>query len=211
MKINECGRSMIEMLGVLSIVGILSVGGIAGFSKAMAKYKFDRSLTTYAMFIQDVMKYQKDWNRAYYSVNENAGGQYNLRSLIIQTGLKPDSWKTSGSLYLIDESNAMHFIDARGNNNIEFQYNFGDRQIINNSERNRRCVIIISEIIKPLNNLKYITFWRGNVKFGDTILGRHYCQENAICLDNLTLGEIYDQCTACSRNDSSCGIVYTLN
>ena len=31
------GRSMIEMLGVLAIVGVLSVGGIAGYSKAMEK------------------------------------------------------------------------------------------------------------------------------------------------------------------------------
>lgn len=34
---NSCekGRSMIEMLGVLAIVGVLSVGGIAGYSKAI--------------------------------------------------------------------------------------------------------------------------------------------------------------------------------
>ena len=30
---------MIEMLGVLAIIGVLSVGGIAGFRKAMMKYK----------------------------------------------------------------------------------------------------------------------------------------------------------------------------
>lgn len=39
MKNNETGRSMIEMLGVLAIVGVLSVGGIGGYSKAMNKYK----------------------------------------------------------------------------------------------------------------------------------------------------------------------------
>jgi Tfp pilus assembly protein PilE len=39
MRFNENGRSMIEMLGVLAIVGVLSVGGIAGYSKAMDKYK----------------------------------------------------------------------------------------------------------------------------------------------------------------------------
>ena len=33
------GRSMIEMLGVLAIIGVLSVGGIAGYSKAMTKFK----------------------------------------------------------------------------------------------------------------------------------------------------------------------------
>lgn len=36
---EQTGRSMIEMLGVLAIIGVLSVGGIAGYSKAMAKYK----------------------------------------------------------------------------------------------------------------------------------------------------------------------------
>lgn len=38
----ETGRSMIEMLGVLAIVGVLSVGGITGYSKAMAKFKITK-------------------------------------------------------------------------------------------------------------------------------------------------------------------------
>jgi len=44
MKNNESGRSMIEMLGVLAIIGVLSVGGIAGYSKAMMKYRINKSL-----------------------------------------------------------------------------------------------------------------------------------------------------------------------
>jgi len=35
----QSGRSMIEMLGVLAIVGVLSAGGIAGYSMAMQSYK----------------------------------------------------------------------------------------------------------------------------------------------------------------------------
>ncbi len=31
------GRSMVEMLGVLAIIGVLSVGAVAGYSKAMIK------------------------------------------------------------------------------------------------------------------------------------------------------------------------------
>lgn len=38
-KLNQKGRSMIEMLGVLAIIGILLSGGIAGYSKAMQSYK----------------------------------------------------------------------------------------------------------------------------------------------------------------------------
>ena len=36
---SQTGRSMVEMLGVLAIIGVLSVGGIAGYTMAMNKYK----------------------------------------------------------------------------------------------------------------------------------------------------------------------------
>ncbi len=39
MKKNEYGRSMVEMLGVLAIIGILSVTGIYGYTIAMRKYR----------------------------------------------------------------------------------------------------------------------------------------------------------------------------
>ena len=44
---NCIGRSMIEMLGVLAIIGVLSVGGIAGYSKAMTKFKTNKMIDEY--------------------------------------------------------------------------------------------------------------------------------------------------------------------
>ena len=41
---TQSGRSMVEMLGVLAIIGVLSVGGIAGYSKAMYKHKFNQTM-----------------------------------------------------------------------------------------------------------------------------------------------------------------------
>ena len=38
------GRSMIEMLGVLAIIAVLTVGGIAGYSKAMEKFKVNKTI-----------------------------------------------------------------------------------------------------------------------------------------------------------------------
>ena len=35
----EFGRSMIEMLGVLAIIGVISVGGMAGYGAAVRKYR----------------------------------------------------------------------------------------------------------------------------------------------------------------------------
>mgnify|MGYP000133499422 CR=1 FL=1 len=41
---NEPGRSMVEMLGVLAIIGVLSIGGIAGYTMAMNRYKANQIL-----------------------------------------------------------------------------------------------------------------------------------------------------------------------
>ena len=39
LKRNQLGRSMVEMLGVLAIIGVLSIGGIARYRYAMEKHK----------------------------------------------------------------------------------------------------------------------------------------------------------------------------
>lgn len=54
LKTNENGRSMIEMLGVLAIIGVLSVGGIAGYSKAMNKFKTNKVADNVSMIVANV-------------------------------------------------------------------------------------------------------------------------------------------------------------
>ena len=44
---------MIEMLGVLAIIGVLSVGGIAGYSKAMIKFKTNTLLQQISTIISN--------------------------------------------------------------------------------------------------------------------------------------------------------------
>ncbi len=51
---NENGRSMVEMLGVLAIIGVLSVGGIAGYSKAMNKYKINKTTDQVSMLVANI-------------------------------------------------------------------------------------------------------------------------------------------------------------
>ncbi|MCM1323732.1 MAG: hypothetical protein NC218_06185 [Acetobacter sp.] len=61
MKINEQGRSMIEMLGVLAVVGILSVSGISSFSTAMEKYRMNQSLIQIKSLLDVVYVYARQW------------------------------------------------------------------------------------------------------------------------------------------------------
>ena len=51
---NECGRSMIEMLGVLAIIGVLSAGGLAGYSKAMFKHKINKTVDSVFQTVIDI-------------------------------------------------------------------------------------------------------------------------------------------------------------
>ncbi len=59
------GRSMIEMLGVLAIIGVLSVGGIAGYSKAMMKFKINKTAEQISQIVTNIRTLylqQKDYN-----------------------------------------------------------------------------------------------------------------------------------------------------
>ena len=61
---RDYGRSMIEMLGVLAIIGVLSVGGIAGYSKAMTKFKTNKvidEVITIANNIKTLYANQKNY------------------------------------------------------------------------------------------------------------------------------------------------------
>ena len=65
LKTNETGRSMVEMLGVLAIIGVLSVGGITGYTSAMRSYKANEIVNATSMLYamaasQNVGKGDKD-------------------------------------------------------------------------------------------------------------------------------------------------------
>ena len=82
---------MIEMLGVLAIVGVLSVGGIAGYSKAMQKYKINKMLDDYTMLTTNILEHLD--NLKYVSKNSSAIGMVDI---LQASGIIPPSWN-SGS------------------------------------------------------------------------------------------------------------------
>jgi len=65
-KNEQSGRSMVEMLGVLAIIGVLSVGGIAGYSKAMTKFKITKTMDQVSMTVANI--------RTLYSGQRNYNG-----------------------------------------------------------------------------------------------------------------------------------------
>ena len=85
MKNNENGRSMIEMLGVLAIIGVLSVGGIAGYSKAMMKYKINKTIEQITLIAGNVRSF---FRGNYKDLNNYSTDTY--KKIIKKAKLVPD-------------------------------------------------------------------------------------------------------------------------
>lgn len=63
-SIIQQGRSMIEMLGVLAIIGVLSVGGLVGYSKAMERYRINETINQISHIVintRTLFRNQKDF------------------------------------------------------------------------------------------------------------------------------------------------------
>jgi Tfp pilus assembly protein PilE len=82
-KSNQNGRSMIEMLGVLAIIGVLSVGGIVGYSKAMNKYKTNQVLNGVTHTINNI--------KTLFMAQNNVKGLSTKEAY--QAGVVPDEFK----------------------------------------------------------------------------------------------------------------------
>ena len=51
---NQSGRSMVEMLGVLAVTGVLSIGGITGYNYAMNKHRANQVLQDIRLLYQEI-------------------------------------------------------------------------------------------------------------------------------------------------------------
>ena len=76
-KTDQSGRSMVEMLGVLAIIGVLSVGGISGYSKAMAKFKLTKAQDQITMLLMNIRTAYAT-SPSYSGLNSKIAIEYNL-------------------------------------------------------------------------------------------------------------------------------------
>ena len=74
---DQSGRSMVEMLGVLAIIGVLSVGGISGYSKAMAKFKLVKAQDQITMLLMNIRAAYAT-SPTYSGLTSTVAAEYNL-------------------------------------------------------------------------------------------------------------------------------------
>lgn len=102
---TQMGRSMIEMLGMLAIVGILSVGGLIGYAKAMEHYRVNETINQIRHIVLNV--HNLFYARNSYAELSNSGDYLTVttnpnRLLADKAKLFPESIVNSGYKNLYD-------------------------------------------------------------------------------------------------------------
>ncbi|MCM1324436.1 MAG: hypothetical protein NC218_09935 [Acetobacter sp.] len=205
---NELGRSMIEMLGVLAIVGMLSVGGIAGYSKAMMKYKLNKLTEEYIQFFNDILIYQKDFRQE----QIRQGTRFFFASYLVNAKLVPDKWRTIGGV----------IFDSMGNQFTPFIAETHKRMVLDLKIKNaddaegnaETCRTIMINVVQHYRDVIYSAgLYRGEGNaWGGHFLGTTTCgTQEGICLSDVTIAEIQNICSNCLE-DSGCvlSINFTL-
>ena len=181
------GRSMIEMLGVLAIVGVLTVGGIAGYSKAMEKFKINKALDEYTMLIYGLLQ-DIDYIQ---NLDTKEGNEIWLLDYAEAVGILPNNWhRHNGKITDDTFGNTLH-IFARNNRLVFDIYLQGGSTPL--------CREFYINLIKPLHEVLY--YGRQFGSNGSTFFGDRYCDDSSrICLNSLTLSDIQETCKKCEKS-----------
>ena len=204
------GRSMVEMLGVLAIIGVLSVGAIAGYSKAMMKYKLNKQAEQLNTVFNAVDRNLHSFN----NVKVEAGHGQSITSYFIKMGEIPTEMiKSTSSRYIYDVFNTGIRIDKEyfvySDRTVTvyaaYMYPALSTQSADNLAICQNIVTVAKEHADSLFSLQtYSANDSGNVRafyYGDKD-----CNADN-CIRNLTLNKIYELCT---KHKGNTGTGFTM-
>lgn len=196
---SSTGRSMIEMLGVLAIVGVLSVGGIAGYSKAMEKFKVNKAIDEYSSLIFGILEHLDDL-RPLTCGNADFCG---LASYYQAANLLSGSWTVTDDAHISDSNGNMIFTFVR-NKRIGFDLYLGAATGSSKFPQ-KLCKELFANLVKPLHSSLYHAGIWGNVNGGNYLYGDNICQTDGLkCLRDISLSEINSLCESCADGESCC-------
>ena len=196
----QLGRSMIEMLGVLAIIGVLSVGGIAGYSKAMDMYKLNRLVDQYAYLFRGLVEYRKSL--------VVTGGQTSIKDAVLALDLIPSSWDKNyySSAEVKDETgNRLNLLSRY--NELVFDLTLDASPDFST----QLCENLMQRLFQPMHSvINRIVFFDLNgvnsnlLYFGDTM-----CEAAPnYCLRDMGVATIHQACSYCAiKEDSACFLV----
>ena len=210
-KSLEKGRSMFEMLGVLAIVGVLSVGGIAGYSKAMEKFKLNKAVENYSMLIYGVLEHLDDFKK--------------MQNVDIDTltalNILPANWIHNTNL-IDDFNNSLNlFIRPLGtssgeNNEFILDIYLGgisqseNSVTISQNFSEKMCIELFQNVFLPLHAFAvHAEVYRSSGNYY-SFAGDRYCTFNRVgrkkCMVDVTLEDLNKACNSCGKTNEYCNV-----
>ena len=207
---SQSGRSMIEMLGVLAIIGVLSVGGIVGYSKAMEMWKIDKIVSEFSYLLAGLMEHSEQLTKM---SNQNPAltciGQF-----VQAANLVPESWRFFGSCNFENSigdgvgtytRNGMVAVEFSLGGSSDEYYEPGKRR--NESFSARKCKAMFKDLVQPLHGaLGVVYFIRTGGSGWLDYYGDKVCSGGRKCIKDLTPAEINTVCSSCTKSKEVCNI-----
>ena len=211
------GRSMVEMLGVLAIIGVLSVGAIAGYSKAMMKYKLNQHAVAVNMLINNVLSIKDKlehsgdnstyYNQLLYKTNLLPDGIVYQRNAYDPTTELSDVWFKNKIGVVWSKSKWTNSDGSQGQNNIgviKFEFN----STADGAEVCRNIVIAAKENSADLAGLRTTNKNTDSSSHTEVIQGDKACNKYVTCLRDLSLDTISKLCNNCKSGSCSLAVMY---
>ena len=193
---NPLGRSMIEMLGVLAIVGVLSVGGIAGYSKAMEKWKIDKMIDEYTFLLHGMLEHVDTLK--YLNPTSSTVG---VVDVLQASGLIPPTWEKMDTFRIWDSNGNLIALFSR-NNQLGFSVNIGgyrqndDGKNVSEGFSKQTCLTLFKDLFYPLHSAAS-RVWLHHNPTTEIFAGDKFCTPDVQCLRDATLAKMKAACDVC--------------
>lgn len=194
-KIEQSGRSMVEMLGVLAIIGVLSIGALAGYSKAMMKYKLNKQAEAMNMLLNNTLQTA---GRLTYDFNDSGSAIF-IVDYLKKLNLIPDGMKYYSSSFITDNFNRYISVYA-------YPTIYAIRYYLKASPEDREiCYNLVNVYKENAPQLFYVALAKNDfAENSEYIYGDNYCEAGKRCLKNLTINDIDAVCNQCVGEVKNC-------
>lgn len=194
--ICTAGRSMIEMLGVLAIIAVLSVGGLAGYSKAMQMWKSNIQKNALTELMMTMIKIKPNLSR---DMTDAV-----ITDVLVGLGEIPESMTVRNNMFYDKNNNSFYlFWGAKSDEGGMLRYRLyvslngqgGSKFITPEAKETCRNLILAAQSVA--SEINYMYYWR---KGSQSSYSKSFMNGND--LSAATISDIYKRCDIIMDDDA---------
>ncbi|MBR2137232.1 MAG: hypothetical protein IJ852_04650, partial [Alphaproteobacteria bacterium] len=197
----QYGRSMIEMLGVLAIIGVLTVGSITGYSHAMRRHLLNKQREQYSYILSAVETHHD-------MINLNTPNLPFFFDTILKTfGWIPEEMIKDDSIYIYDVFKNQIFFQKWENRYIGLHISFATPNAYEQCTNLYQTIKQYHTFLEETHTAKRIN---GYSTFINTYYGDQSCFGSRKCIRDLTPANISQLCQGCNATEDNYCVLYIL-